>query len=94
MNREQPAEPRAIPPHNGSMALPASVIGQQVDVDYAWDGATAAVEDITVEGVSIAQMMDGAHKYRHDRKAFVSVYQLLAEAIKERIGEEYAYHDE
>lgn len=93
-DREQPAEPRAIPPHNGSMALPDSVLGQPVDVDYHWDGLSAAVEDITVQGVSVASMMDGMYKYRHGSKSSMSVFQLIAEAIEERIGEEYAYHDE
>lgn len=88
-DREQPAEPRAIPAHTGSMALPASVLGQPVDVDYHWDGDSASVEDVTVEGVSIHAILEGAHKQRHDRKAWVSMFQLIGEAVAAQIGEEW-----
>lgn len=93
MNREQPAEPRAIPPHNGSMALPASVLGQPVDVDYHWDGEKASVEDVTVEGVSIHAILDGMYSVANHGSR-VWAFWIIEQAICERIGEEWdACHD-
>lgn len=93
-DREQPAEPRAIPPHNGSMALPASVLGQPVDVDYHWDGDAASVEDVTVEGVSIHDILEGMYSVANHGSR-VSAFWIIEQAIFERIGEEWSLqHDE